>query len=55
MPLFNLANAEVSDVTMSLVKAYEPKPELIASINELMKTQPLTPEEIVRQELEGGH
>lgn len=48
-------NAEVRDVTMLLVKAYEPKPELIASIHELMNTQPLTPEEIVRQEVEGGH
>ena len=52
---FLSSDAEVTDVTMLLVKAYDPKPETIVSINKIMKTKPLTPEEIVRHELKGGH
>ena len=50
-------NAELVDVTMKLVLAYNPKPSVNVkdAIEGLQKMKPLDYEEIVNHEIEGGH
>lgn len=46
---------QIVDVTDRLVRAFEPKPEAYSTIEQIQKIEPLSMEEIVRHELEGGH
>lgn len=49
------SDAEVVDVTKPLVKAYDPKPRALTLIEQIKNIKPISQEEIVQLELEGGH
>lgn len=49
------SDAELMDVTMQLVQAFKPKPGTKEAIEGLLKTKPMTYEEIVQHEIQGGH
>jgi len=52
---FLTPDAELTDVTMQLVQAFNPKPGTKEAIEGLLKTKPMSYEEILRHEIEGGH
>jgi len=48
-------DTELIDVTMQLVRAYNPKPNTKDTIEGLIRTKPISYEEILQHEIEGGH
>ena len=49
------SDAETVDVTLEMAQAFEPDPGVLEKIKELMKTEPLTEEEVERLEKEHPH
>ena len=49
------SDAETVDVTLEMAQAFEPGPDTIERIKGLMKTEPLTEEEVERAEKEHPH
>ena len=48
-------DAELVDVTMQLVRSYQPKPGTEQAIKELLATKPMSFEEILQREIESKH
>ena len=52
---FRSLDAEVLDVTRQLVQAYKPKKKVLSSIEQFVRSKPVSHAEIIQHELERGH